>query len=133
ALRAWAGAVHDSRGERAVRPRGRVPAAAARARGEARPRRAASRGDGARVVRPGRAAPPAPRLARGAAQGGRARGAGRARTFSAELARHRPARDVARGARAVAGFVAAGLVVGVGFAASACTGRQSWTARPTVL
>ncbi len=48
----------------------------ARARGAARPRRAAPGRNRARMVRPGRAAAPAPRVARGAAQGGRAGRAG---------------------------------------------------------
>ncbi len=81
-----------------------------RARGRARPRRAAPRRHGARVVRPRGPAPPAPRLARRAARGDRARRPARARPLPAELAGRRPPparrrrdRPAARGARAAAG------------------------------
>ena len=75
--------VHDRRGERARFGRDVEPVLArARARGEARPRRAAARRDRARVVRSRRPAPAAPRVARRAAQGGRAGRAGGARRAS---------------------------------------------------
>ena len=64
---------------RDVEPR----AARARARGAARPRRAAPGRHRARVVRPGRAAPAAPRVARRAAPRGRAGRAGGARALPA--------------------------------------------------
>ena len=115
-----------ARGERALRPRRRAGAARARARGAARPRRAPAGRDRARVVRPGRAAAAAARVARRAAQGGRAGRAGDARPLPAELARDRPARDAARGARPAAGARAAGLALGV---ARCCRGACPATSR----
>ena len=99
-LRALARAVHDRGGERALRPRRRARAAASSSgedelvRGELRPG-----GTRARVVRPGGAAPAAARVARRAAPRGRAGRAGRVRALPAQLARDRPARVAARGAR----------------------------------
>ena len=84
-------AVHDGRGERALRPRRGAGARRARARGAARPRRAPPGRHRARVVRPRRPPPAAPRVARRAAARGRARRAGRARALPARVARDRPA------------------------------------------
>ena len=100
-------AVHDCRGVGVVRRRRRGGAARARARGEARPRRAPSRRQRARVVRSGRPAAAAAGVARGAAPRGRAGGAGGARPLPPELARHRPPRIAARGADPAAGARAA--------------------------
>ena len=102
-LRPLARPVHDRRGERALRPGRRAGAAGARARGEARPRRAPAGRHRARMVRPGRSPPPTPCVARRAPQGGRARRAGDPRPLPAELARDRPARDAPRGARTAPG------------------------------
>ena len=65
-------------------------------------------GHGARVVRRRGAAATATRIAGRTAPRGRARRAGDARPVPAELARHRPARDSARGARPAAGAAAPG-------------------------
>ncbi len=77
-------------------------------RGELRPG-----GTRARMVRPRRPPPHPPRVARGASQGSRARRAGRLRPLPAGLARDRPARDAAGGARAAAGPGAARRPLGV--------------------
>ena len=131
-LRPLARPVHDRRGERALRPRRRAGAARARARREARPRRAAPGRHRARVVRPGRAAPAAPRVARRAAPRGRAGRAGGARPLPAELARDRPARVAARGARAAAGARAAGRALGDRGAAAARARLPPGAARPAL-
>ena len=100
--------------------------------GEARPRRAASRRNGARVVRSRGAAAAAARVARRAAPRGRAGGAGGARPLPAALARRRPARVAARGADPAAGARAAGVAVGVGGAAAPRARVPARAARPAL-
>ena len=118
ALCEGARALHDARGERALRSRGRRHPRAARGGRAARARRAASRGLRARVVRSRRASPAAPRVARRTAPRGRAGRAGGARALPALVARGRPARVAARGAGAAAGTAAARCALGVGGAAA---------------
>ena len=108
ATRKGRGPFTTARGRDAFRPRARAAScttlerADLLVRGELRPGR-----HRARVVRPRRAAPPPARLARRAAPRGRAGRAGVLRPLPARLARDRPAREPARGARAAAGARAA--------------------------
>ena len=106
--------------------------ARARARGEARAWRAASRRRRARVVRARRAAPAAACVACRAASRDRADGAGGARPLPAALARDRPARDAARGVDPAAGAGAAGVVVGVGGAPPPRSVVPAGAARPAL-
>ena len=132
ALRQGPWPVHDRGGERPLRARRRAAAARARAGGTARPRRAPAGRVGARVVRPRRPASSSPRVPRGAPQGGRAGGGGGVRAVPAELARDRPAREPARGARPAPGAAASGLALGERGAAAARAGLPAGPARPAV-
>ena len=132
ALRQGPRPVHDRGGERPLRARRRAAAAGARAGGTTRPRRAPARRDRARVVRPGRPASPSSCVSRCASQGGRARGAGGVRAVPAELARDRPAREPARGARPAPGAAASGLALGERGAAAARAGLPAGPARSAV-
>ena len=132
ALRQGPWPVHDRGGERPLRAGRRAAAARARAGGTARPRRAPARRDRARVVRSRRPASSSPRVPRCASQGGRARGAGGVRPVPAELARDRPAREPARGARPAPGAAASGLALGERGAAAARAGLPAGPARSAV-
>ena len=106
-----------------------TPAARARAGRPARARRAPAGRQRARVVRPRGAPPPPQSLARRAPPRGRAGRAGLLRPLPAGLARDRPARHPARGARPAPGSRPAGDAVGERGAAAARPGLPAGLAR----
>ena len=121
--------VHDGRGRLPLRARAGAAAPRARARRPARARGAPAGRERARVVRSRRASPAPAGVAGGAAKGDRAGRAGRVRPLPPDLARDRPAREPARGARAAAGARAARLALGVRGAPAAGSELSAGVAR----